>query len=267
MCKELKERDNAISFVIIVKDDLHGLKDTLGTIVTQLIGDDEIIVVDGSSDESIAQYIKSDCYEVTSIKLIRDSGRGVFLAQNMGIKSALRPWVWVVNSGDRLLSGARRLVSEEIKQDSVITIHVFSQIAFSKKNNIQYLFTPTDKTLWPHQSVIVNAGVHYRYGYYEETFKYGGEQLFFARVRRTEPFKIYKMPISEYLLGGLSAQYNFCHAAEIFQVHRELGHGLVWSIAKAYPLPIMKIFFEKIFGDQFAQVLKTVIFRYYEQLK
>lgn len=254
---------DCISFIVVVRNDLKGFDATWKSIFPQLINNDEVVIVDGSDNADIVEYLKLYGVKNASIKYLTDNKNGVFKAQNLGLNNATKDWVCVINSGDQLKEFGRRLFQAKLAKSYYVDCHVFSQDSIDNNNKIVASFMPSAMTLWPHQSIIIKRSIHLEYGYYDEGFKYSGEQFFFSKIRKKITYKIHPEALTTYLLGGLSDEVNLQHSKEQFLVRRQMGNGIIYSFYLAYISPMARIFIRKILGDDCVNMIRKMIYSHY----
>jgi hypothetical protein len=260
----LRNIHDEVSFVIVVRNDLIGFKITWSSIYSQIRKVDEIIVVDGSDCNEIEDYIKSTAnFDSYRVKYLQDNKKGVFAAQNIGIKATSKFWVCIINSADKLIDCGRLLITNKIEINGTIDCHIFSQKSVSFDMKSSYVFTPNAFSLWPHQSIVIKKSIHDLYGYYEEQFKYSAEQLFFAKIRKLINYKIYDEVLTEYLLGGMSDRVNITHCKEQYIIRRTIGHGYLTSIFQAWISPFFRVLLRKIIGEKITNKIKRLLFSHY----
>lgn len=165
----------------------------------------ELIVVDSSSDSSLTLQ------NLTNLKIKYKwiPPRGVYNALNEGIKMATREYILCLNSGDEFIDSGFHYLSQNYKSiDLSMDVLLFSQI--SVYNDLEYIYTPSIKDIWPHQSVIYLKSLHNKYGLYNEEFKIISDQLFFEKIKLEKETRILNVnaPLSKYSVIGISSQIS-----------------------------------------------------------
>lgn len=101
-----KEKEGAVSIIIPAYNAEKGLKECIGSIISQEYSNIEVIVVnDGSTDKTLEiaeKFSKQD----SRIKVISIENSGVSVARNTGLEQAIGEYVTFVDSDDELLPGA-----------------------------------------------------------------------------------------------------------------------------------------------------------------
>jgi len=227
-----------ISIVLPEYNDFINFKITFQSIINQVVNKDQIIIVDSSNDsEIIKNYLFKNKF--TNVVYFWIQPKGVYQAQNFGINASINNWILIVNSGDRLLDGAIKLIKNNINLYPNISIHIYAQL--SGINNVESLtFYPNNTSVWPHQSLIVSSSVYNNYGIYNEKLKVTSEQIYFAEIRKKANYKIYNKCISYYDLNGLSSKLSFSNMKEYYNLWILLDHGIMKATIKAFIIPIIK---------------------------
>lgn len=92
---------NAISVITIVKDDYQGLRNTYESLLRQKFFDWDLIVVVGKSSDQSLETAKLFEREDTRVKVIEQTGLGLYQAMNEGLRSVKSEYCWFMNAGDR----------------------------------------------------------------------------------------------------------------------------------------------------------------------
>lgn len=254
-----------LSIVVPTMNNKQELIDTLESIVKFCPLSAQIIIIDGGINKEDTQGIAKNIINRShSLVFLEDKARGVYHAQNKGIKACIGEWIMILNSGDELNSSAKEILTKEfLFEYDNLQLLVFSQIAYSKTDKFQYYFSPTKTSVWPHQSILVKKEVYDKYGYYREDFVSGSDQYYFAIIRKEVRFLIIDKFLTIFKLGGISSKVNLRHSYEIFSIKRKLGNNYIYSFILSYIFPFIRLIIEKIFGKKFLYSIKTNFFEYY----
>lgn len=244
-----------LSVVVPAFNDFSELEETLRSLSEELQPDDEVLVVDSSTDAiRVPSLLKalplrcfSQCYWVPPA--------GVYAAQNYGIVRARAPWVQVLGAGDRLLPGGRALIAEQLERRPEVKIHIFGQVTGESNHPVNRLFA-TPAGVWPHQSVIISRTVHEEFGLFDENLRLVSDQLFFARVRHQVPWRIHSDLLTYYDLSGVSSRVTIAQSKELFLKWRALGRGVLPSVLRAFVFPRIRLVLEAFLGKRRAAYLK-----------
>lgn len=109
-----------VSIITVVKDHALGLHDTFASILEQDHIDWEMLVVVGTSKDSTLETARGMLKKDSRVKVIGQSGLGIYGAMNEGIGQASGEYSWFMNAGDRFAdSHALGAAAEEITQAGV----------------------------------------------------------------------------------------------------------------------------------------------------
>ncbi len=237
-----------ISFITIAKDNYEEFVKTFTSISRQASRSDEYIIVDGSSDDQIKAFVASAPRGLFSALVYRYlAPSGIYKAINLGVSVSSRPWLWIVNSGDLLECGARNSVEDVLSSNNNHDIIVGGQRYGYGDGRATYIFQPSERSVWPHQSILYKKILHRRFGYYDVGLKSGADQMFFAIARKHADFCILKKVLSSYLLGGYSSTVSLRAAREVYLVSIALGRNPFQSFLLSCR-PFVKAVLTMVFG-------------------
>lgn len=89
-----------ISIVTIVKDHARGLTETYKSVTKQSFEDWEMLIVVGQSSDSTLSVAQSIGSMDTRVRVVAQTGLGIYAAMNEGVEHALGEFVWFMNAGD-----------------------------------------------------------------------------------------------------------------------------------------------------------------------
>ena len=233
------------SFLIQTRNNRQELKMSVESVCSEAPPASEMVVVDGS-DEPFGEDYMREIMSNANIGLVYrlDERLGPYNAMNVGIKNSCGRWVIVITAGDTLEKGAGLLL-ESIK-DSDHEVVVFSQNVVDQYGHLSYQFYPTEKSAWPHQSVVIRREVHERLGMYPTECNYTSDQLFFAGIRTKTKFMIRPEILSTFRLGGItSGAPSLRRLRGIYVVSRKLGRGHFLSALHGYLFPCVRFILER----------------------
>jgi glycosyltransferase involved in cell wall biosynthesis len=90
-----------VSVITIVKDHPFGLRETFASLSEQDFSDWELLLVVGPSQDSTLATARDVATSGHDVKIIEQSGSGIYDAMNEGIRNAKGEFVWFMNAGDR----------------------------------------------------------------------------------------------------------------------------------------------------------------------
>jgi hypothetical protein len=255
----------SLSIIIPCCDDFENFKYTLSSLKNELLLEDEIIIIDSSDNtDEISSILNTMVYKCP-VKYFWTPKSGVYDAQNRGIDESGKKWIQIINSGDSLCAGGRQVIMDNIIKYPDIEMHVYGGIS-RIVNELDHFFSPTSRSLWPHQSIIVAKHVYDELGHYQLKYRYIADQIFFAKARYRFTYQIYSINLTEYLLGGMSSSVKMENLQEIYILHRAMKRNILFSYCRAYILPLTRKIMESILGVKVTSYIKSIIFPHYKRL-
>lgn len=215
-----------ISFIVICMDNFFDFKKTFHSLIHLVDSNNELIVVDSSSNKEIKFFL--DEFLSPNISYYYCKPSGIYPAQNFGIIKSNNEYIQIINSGDVLIdNGYKEQLSSlsHAKKD----VYVFNQFC-SYNNEIMYEYKPDNQSIWPHQSLIYKRNLHEKYGLYSTKYKIISDQLFFKLIRNEISFEVVNKPLTIYDLSGVSSKLSFVLIKEKFILDNEFNNSLVSTI-------------------------------------
>jgi glycosyltransferase involved in cell wall biosynthesis len=255
--------NNFISYVVPTYHDEDAFAGTISSLASQVMPGDEVLIVDSSSFFYVEKILNNFIWPCSIVKIWAPP-QGVYAAQNLGILRASRVWIQILNSGDKLLPSGRRVVGEILVSSSPhIKMHIFSQKVSSKNFDLGYVFTPTSKGVWPHQSIIASRSLYRNIGTYSLGYQLASDQIYFARARKLYAYELYRYPLTDYDDGGISSKVNLKACHEIYALNLALGRRKFLSVIKGYVFPYARFFLEFALGKENAMRIKIFLNKNY----
>lgn len=168
------------SVITIVKDHEQGLRSTVSSVLMQSYADLELIIVVGPSIDgtftTAKDYEKSD----SRIKVVQQSGRGIYPAMNEGIQNSSGETIWFMNAGDCFATP--EVISQTLEIMSTRTVGLLIG-GYEIQGNSKRSYRPERiKRIGPtrfafnrrggcHQSMLFNAATVKAVGGYDIGFK------------------------------------------------------------------------------------------------
>lgn len=256
---------HAISIITPCFNDFSALGRTLASLKNEVRPYDELVLVDSSFDGSIVPNLMAGMGLPCKARCIWSSPSGVYPAQNLGIQESTSPWIQIINSGDLMMPGGRRMIEEALSANPTIELHVFLQQSGSGDSPL-CIFHPGSSTLWPHQSIIVARAVHLKLGYYDEHYRLAADQIFLAKARRCCSWKLYREVLTHYDLSGLSDTATWANSMDLYRLWRLLGRNPIASSFKGYMLPFMHLLLKSTIGRDNTNRLKVLLLPHYTKI-
>ena len=168
----------------IVRDDLQGLKSTLGSIKAQLnflkTLPAELIIIDGASKDGSRECAEAFRDEQDlPVRLLQQAPQGVYPAMNLGWRQARGEWLIYINAGDLL---ADIQILTEVLQSSNTTIWAYQGRSALRPPGIRFAIEVFSETVHCHQALAYRRELHERLGPYDERLKVCADTAFMSRI-------------------------------------------------------------------------------------
>ena len=178
-----------LTTVTITKDDPAGLERTLASLLPLIdLGFRwEVVVVDGSELVNRAVLAR---FAALPLRLVVDSGRGIYRAMNQGVETARGKQIWLLNSGDEL-------VDPELLREGLLTaarnrvdLYCFGAVICREAESVFTQLPAADlaaATLGGkhicHQAILFSRGAFNRAGTFDPSFRLAGDFDHLLRCR------------------------------------------------------------------------------------
>ena len=252
-----------ISVITICYNNLAELERTIDSVDLQLIKPFQHIIVDGSTNGSIKNYLQTTT-QANYRTWICELDNGISDAFNKGIKLSTGKIIVMLNSGDIFYDDQALLqVTNAFESHpSISWLHGKYQLI---RGNIPVIIgKPFEKAKLyrgmrsiSHQSMFVKKDLHQKYGYYNTSEKIGMDYDFLCRIAK-EPFLFLPVPLISFApLGTSSLNYlqSLRDAKKIYTRH--YGKSLFLSLWQLR----LKILFHVLHSPlgNFLYKLKTIM--------
>lgn len=200
-----------VSIITINFNDSKGLEKTILSVRSQLFRNYEHIIIDGGSKDDSKFIIEK--YKDGFSKWVSESDKGIYDAQNKGIKFAKGEYCLFLNSGDYL---AEENVLDKIWIGSSYSHDILYGDMFvptkngklrrlyqAKNMNLYHLFKDT---IW-HPSSFIRRELFQKIGLYSLNYKICSDYEFWMKAFKLKyKFKYIHIPISVFNEDGLSSK-------------------------------------------------------------
>lgn len=200
-----------VSIITICFNNLSELQDTMESVDMQRALPFEHIVVDGSTDPAISNFLETNP-QPSYRKWKSERDKGISDAFNKGLAMATGDLVLMLNSGDAFfdpdsLANALRLFEEDPQLQWVhakyemFRGHKWIQIGkpFSRTKMYRGMRSIC------HQTMLVKKSLHDKYGVYDTELKIAMDYDFLLRIA-DEKFAFIETPLIKFAPGGASSQ-------------------------------------------------------------
>src|SRR5436190_5216465 len=174
-----------LSIITINYNNAGGLRKTFNSVLPQLTGEVEYIVIDGGSTDESRSIIEQNSRDLTF--WVSEKDKGIYNAQNKGIDHATAQYCLFLNSGDILATGnvisevLPRLEKEEIIYGDVCSVNAGHRIEVLRSPDVLDVPHFMVSTLW-HPCAFIKTELFKKLGKYNEDMKVTGDYEFFIRA-------------------------------------------------------------------------------------
>jgi len=216
-----------LSIITINYNDRIGLEKTIQSVVSQSFQDFEFIIIDGGSTDGSVDVIKKYADKLKC--WVSEKDKGIYNAQNKGLKNAGGEYCLFLNSGDYLC--------DDSVLKNVFSINYTDDILYGdmkvdwnngkitleqmpEKVTLSHMYRDT---IW-HPVSFIKSSVFEKIGNYNEAYTMVADYEFFFRaiVVNKLSSKHLPFPISVFLFNGLSsnAENKATERSERLKVHK-----------------------------------------------
>lgn len=198
-----------LSIITINYNNLEGLKRTVESVVNQTWQEFEYIVIDGSSTDGSAEYLKDNNSAFTY--WVSEPDNGIYNAMNKGIVKATGEYLLFLNSGDHLNDMSSLFkVQNQLKNEDFIYYNinvVDNDSSFIIENPQEFSFYYLHNNLPCHQCTFIKKGVFDKLGYYDEDLKIVADWKFLllAILKNNCTYRKVADVFSTFYKGGISS--------------------------------------------------------------
>ena len=231
-----------ISIGTVVRNDAAHIEETMSSVLDGNADCEvEYIVIDGASTDGTAEIVARRANELAFFVSEPDSG--IYDAMNKGISHAAGDVVGIINSGDRYLPGALKLVERALEEKCDERHILWGDVEYERGGRVRG-YRPEKRYIGafaPHPSMFVPLAYYRKYGVYDVGFKLLGDYDFMYKavnVVGIEPVYLSEI-LAFYRAGGLSDRRIFACLRDELRV--KLRYGASPSLAYGmYFLKLLK---------------------------
>ena len=224
-----------LSIITINRNNAVGLEKTMRSVVAQIGGDFEYVVIDGASTDGSVEVIRS--FEASlgeRLKWVSEPDKGIYNAMNKGIGMATGDYLQFLNSGDSLVSDdITKRMTEALKSKgypSILYGNMLKDMPGGKAmrdrcfagRDISFLGFYTGSL--NHSSAYIRRSLFNRYGMYDENLKIVSDWKWFlqAIILGGEKPVYVDMDVTLFDMNGISEKNKALDKAERRRVLNEL---------------------------------------------
>lgn len=184
-----------LSIITINYNNASGLRKTMESVFAQTCKDFEYIVVDGASTDGsldvirdlVAPDFKDHLKNVVvgvDVVVSSEPDTGIYNAMNKGVRAAKGEYVLMLNSGDYFVDEhvVERILPELDGTDIVQgnTIDGTKRNRGYGRSNLNFL--DVQRGHFPHQASFCRKELFDKFGYFDETYRYVSDTIFFIKT-------------------------------------------------------------------------------------
>lgn len=200
-----------LSIITINYNNLAGLRKTVESVLAQTYREFEYIVIDGASTDGSAEYVRAHADKLTY--WVSEQDTGIYNAMNKGVRAATGEYVLMLNSGDFLVDEyvvehiLPELDGTDIVQGNVLAGHNNDrQIRDRGYGRSTISFLDVQRGFFPHQASFCKRELFDRFGYFDESYRYVSDTIFFIKTLGYggATFRYVDIDIADFDLTGFS---------------------------------------------------------------
>ncbi|MEI9947349.1 MAG: glycosyltransferase [Chitinophagaceae bacterium] len=228
-----------LSIVTICFNNLQELEDTCRSIDGQTVLPDEHLIIDGSTNEEIVNWLLQNQQPVYRC-WIHERDKGISDAFNKGIANAKNELIHLLHAGDRYASknSIETVINVFDNDPKLMWIH--SQYIQHRGNIDVVSGMPLEKDkLWKgmrtvaHPTMVIKKEVYSNYGNYNTNYKIAMDYDMLVRMRN-EKFIFISSPLVYFAPGGISHVHFKKGLKEVKQIYQKnIGYSFkqnLWQI-------------------------------------
>jgi glycosyltransferase involved in cell wall biosynthesis len=196
--------NSPISIVTINLNNSVGLQKTITSVLNQTVKPHEFIIVDGASTDGSIEVIKNQAGSY--VNWTSEPDKGIYSAQNKGLRQATGDYVLFLNSGDELVNAEiLEKITPFLNGFDIIygdLVIVESSREWIKKYNEPVSFGYFLGDTFPHQGSFIKKSIFDKTGYFDESLKLSADWKFFIEA-------ICKYNASLHYLDFIVARYDY----------------------------------------------------------
>ena len=244
-----------ISVVTVVYNDVDHIENTIQSVLEQVDGFFEYIIIDGGSTDGTCDIINK--YRDKLAYFVSEKDGGIYDAMNKSISVCKGEYVIFMNSGDRFVN--KNTINKVFCDDWTQDVIYGDALYYYGKNPVRVI-AKSPKVLkyqmpFNHQATFVKVSLLKKYPF-DTKYRYAADYDFFHKLYVNEcSFLHVNVDVSEYHLEGGASQKNVVNCyKEVSQIStaRDLRHYYI--MFHAY----MAEFYYKFVGPRFLNIFRRL---------
>lgn len=202
-----------VSIVTVCYNEEEFIEETILSVIKQTFKDYEYIIIDGGSTDNTLNIINKYSQKIT--KVISEKDHGIYNAMNKGLRASTGEYMLFLNAKDRIYNES---VLEKIFEANPSEEVVYGDVLMTDRRKVSRILNyPKQLGLKfilsnniCHQAIITKRELYYKYGNFDESFKYYADYDFLLRILLKHNCSTKYMPFifSIYDLCGITSDNN-----------------------------------------------------------
>lgn len=232
-----------LTIVTVVRNDPDGLRRTLRSLAPADLGGVQVLVVDGSDDQSLTVSI-SEASGVRNANVVWDPPRGIYRAMNVGLRLSGGSFTYFLNAGDMLHSAESmdRLRATLARHSDVVWL--VARVNFIDERGrgtapplVDYSRAKRESfaggTFPPHQGTVCRTEVAIRLGGFDESYTITADYALMLRLAQESDPIFLDAVLADFESGGVSSTEWRRSLAEFHRARKQVlglsGAAGVWE--------------------------------------
>lgn len=242
-----------LSIVTINRNNAVGLEKTLLSVASQSFKDFEYIVIDGASNDSSVDVIKSHESDFTRLRWVSEPDMGIYNAMNKGLRMTSGDYIQILNSGDCLAAPdvtERMLIElEKVGNPSILYGNMIKCFPNGRRM-VDKCFAGQEITMLGmytgtlnHDPTYIRRDMFEKYGYYDENLRIVSDWKWYlqAIILGGEKPQYTDINVTLFDMSGISETNKDLDRAERKQVLEQLFSKAVLADYEKYAFPMEQI--------------------------
>lgn len=243
-----------ISIITVCRNSSTTIGKTIESILSQRFEGMEYIIIDGASTDGTQNIIRS--YGSGVDIFISEPDKGIAEAFNKGIALSSGEIIGIINSDDRLLTGALQKVRDFFAHNRDVEVLHADVLLYDGECLVKQMkpagrwWYPWRLVLFNHPATFVKRAVYEKHGMFDPSYRIAMDVEIFLRWKRMGLTITYlPEPLVKMQIGGMSGRHAF-------KGYREVRRAM---ILKGLPVFLVNVLFLTRFAAQFFVLLQEKV--------
>lgn len=222
MVDNIKNSQDLISIITIVRNGVHDIEETIKSVLSQKKVNLEYIIIDGKSTDGTLEIIEKYKDNITII--VSEPDNGIYDAINKGIELATGELIGLIHCGDRYENDILYKCYKKYltgKSDIIYgDINILKQtdgLEFQHTEKANHLLLAKKMSIF-HPATFITRACYKKNGFYNENYKIAADYDFFLRnFLNGVSFEYFQITIATFRSGGISGNFTKL-VGELFRI-------------------------------------------------